>query len=177
MVLSTSPLFFWMVMSTTHQVFWTVMREYCEEDMWLLCFSHHKCWKSLSNPDSKTSDLEGLFWHEWCGKLNNHISDLTVFILLKSTSRQLGKKIVKWVDVKIKICKMVSKTQYSPLCKLQSGKYWVLLATLPSTKIISIFQQWTLPSKNFYYNKNHPKIWIWYFVTKIVLTYCEKKLF
>ena len=45
------------------------------------------------------------------------------------------------MDVKIKICKVVSKTQYSPLCKLQSGEYWVLLATLPSAKIRSIFQQ------------------------------------
>ena len=67
-----------------------VMREYCEEDMWVLCFPHHKCWKSLSNHESKTSDLEGLFWHEWCGKLNNHISDLTVFTLLKNTTRKLG---------------------------------------------------------------------------------------
>ena len=66
------------------------LREYCEEDMWVLCFPHHKCWKSLSNHESKTSDLEGLFWHEWCGKLNNHISDLTVFTLLKNTTRKLG---------------------------------------------------------------------------------------
>ena len=42
---------------------------------------------------------------------------------------------------------MVSKTQYSPLCKLQSGEYWVLLATLPSTKNKSIFQQWAMFKK------------------------------
>ena len=22
-----------------------LLREYCEEDMWVLCFPHHKCWK------------------------------------------------------------------------------------------------------------------------------------
>ena len=72
--------------------------------MWVLCFPHYKCWKSLSNHESKTSDLEGLFWHEWCGKLNNHISDLTVFTLLKKTLLKMWKN-----------CKMVSKPQYSPL--------------------------------------------------------------
>ena len=38
----------------------------------------------------------------------------------------------------------MSKTQYSQFAKLQSGEYWVLLATLLSNQIKSIFQQWDL---------------------------------
>ena len=43
------------------------MSEYCEEEMWVWLFPHHKCQKILSNHESKTSDLTS-FWHEWCGK-------------------------------------------------------------------------------------------------------------
>ena len=43
---------------------------------------------------------------------------------------------------------MVSKTQYSPLFKLQSVEYWVLLATLPNAKILSIFQQSVILEQN-----------------------------
>ena len=46
--------------------FWTtikvcILRKYCKENMWVLCFPHHKCWKGLSNQESKRSDLEDLF--------------------------------------------------------------------------------------------------------------------
>ena len=60
-----------------------LMREYCEEEMWVWVFPNHKCQKCqkiLSNHKSETSNLTSL-GHEWFGKTHTHISDLTVFTL------------------------------------------------------------------------------------------------
>ena len=81
----------WKLLFITHIklcVLWLTLREYCEEEMWVWLFPHHKCQKILSNHESKTSYLTS-FWHEWCGKTNTHISNLTVFTLLKTTITQI----------------------------------------------------------------------------------------
>ena len=67
-------------------ILWKKLREYCEEEMWVWVFPHHKCQKILSNHESKTSDLTS-FWHEWCGKTHTHISDLTVFSQWKFSTK------------------------------------------------------------------------------------------
>ena len=90
-----------------------VLREYCEEEMWVWLFPHHKCQKILSNHESKTSDLTS-FWHEWCGKTNTHISDLTVFTLLKTTITQIWQKKLKNSSNRCKVCTWVLLS----LCKV-----------------------------------------------------------
>ena len=89
------------------------MSEYCEEEMWVWLFPHHKCQKILSNHESKTSYLTS-FWHEWCGKTNTHISDLTVFTLLKTTIMQIWQFCLKKLSNCCKVCTWVLLS----LCKV-----------------------------------------------------------
>ena len=79
------------------------LRGYCEEEMWVWLFPHYKCQKILSNHESKTSDLMS-FWHEWCGKTNTHIFDLTVFTLLKTTITQIWHFFLKNLSNCCKVC-------------------------------------------------------------------------
>ena len=63
-------------------------------------------------------------------KHHTEIDDLTGYTLLKDTHCHIPEKYVKLLSV------------------LQNGEYWVLLATFPSTKIKSIFQQCALQFLN-----------------------------
>ena len=68
-------------------IYWT-MRECYEEEMWVWCFPNHKCQKTCQITSQRQVICKE-FWHEWFGKPHTHISDLTVFTLLKTTNMKI----------------------------------------------------------------------------------------
>ena len=120
----------------THDACLKTMREHCEEEMWVWLFPHHKCQKILSNHESKTSDLTS-FWHEWCGKTNTHISDLTVFTLLKTTITQIWQFF--W-----KNCQIVVKCVHEFYCHFVKCVHWSLFNSFFTIVVFNNVHCWKL---------------------------------